>query len=145
MKRVKKAFTDGEVLGTSFKQRVLCGLCGFASAKRRSGGFLSCSFLDGRLVIETGASVISHGVDRRQCVAPRRSNARCTKVHTSPAKWMVQSMTWAEDDQPAISAKTTSADHAHHPSTKSFVSSKTKHWKHQVPLANADKQVNAYH
>jgi hypothetical protein len=55
------AFTDGEVLGTSFKQRVLCGLCGFTSAKRRSGRFLSCSFLDGRLVIETGASAISHG------------------------------------------------------------------------------------
>ena len=85
----KKVFTDGEVLGTSFKQRVLCGLCGFASAERRGGRFLSCSFLDGRLVIETGPSVISHGGDRRQCVAPRRSNALCTKVHTSPAKYII--------------------------------------------------------
>ena len=59
-------FTDREIFGTSLKQRVLDSLSRLAGAKRRSGRLFSCSFLNGRLVIETGASVISHGADRRQ-------------------------------------------------------------------------------
>jgi hypothetical protein len=77
--------TDGEILGMSLKQWVLCSLGGLAGTKWRSGKLLSRSFLDRRLVIETGASVINHGADCRQCVAPRSSNAHCTEVLQAPA------------------------------------------------------------
>jgi len=45
---------DGEVFGTGIEERVLCCLGRLASAEWRSGRLLSCSFLDGRLVIELG-------------------------------------------------------------------------------------------
>jgi len=127
---------DGEIFGTSLKQRVLCSLGGLASAKRRRGGLLSGSFLNGRLVIETGASVIHHGADRRQCVAPRSSNARRTKVHTSPANTSLPS---------GYAEKKVFSHDVVIQAPKTLVSSNTKHREPRVPLANANKQVDAYH
>lgn len=75
--------TNGKILGTGLEQRVLGNLGGLAGTKWRSCGLLSCSLLDGRLVIETGASVTSHNRDRRQHKAPRSSNARYIKYEPS--------------------------------------------------------------
>ena len=54
----------------NLEQWVLLAFGGFADTKRCSGRLFASSFLDGRLVIETGASVTSHGMATDTCSSP---------------------------------------------------------------------------